>query len=177
MSRKITFTLDEKSIDKAIKELEEYKLWVQQKTEELTRRLAEAGAELARINFSRAIYSGVNDVTVSVVPIAQGHKIIAQGKAVCFIEFGTGVKHNGAKGSSPHPKGAEHGMLIGEYGQGRGENKYWYYKGEPGNAGTASQKHPGLTRTEGVPAQMPMYHAEVAIFHKFAQIAREVFSS
>lgn len=177
MSKKIKYTLDEKSIDNAIKELEEYKVWVQKKTEELTRRLAEAGAEFARINFSRAMYSGVNDVTVSVVPIAQGHKIIAQGKAVCFIEFGTGVKHNGAVGTSTHPKGAELGMLIGKYGQGRGENKYWYYKGEPGNAGTASKKHPGLTRTEGIPAQMPMYHAEVSIIGRVAQIAKEVFSS
>lgn len=57
MARKtITLSLGAKSIDKAIKELKAYQKWAEQKANELSKRLAEIGAnEARRALFKRAV--------------------------------------------------------------------------------------------------------------------------
>ena len=84
------------SIQKAIKDIEEYKKWVVRKANELTERLAMLGATVASLNFSRAIYNGINDVQLSVEQIENGYKIVASGQAVAFIEFGSGARYGGS---------------------------------------------------------------------------------
>lgn len=163
MPKKISFSLSETEIRKALNELNRYKQWVKQKTDMLTERLAVLGAGEASIRFARAYYDGINDVSIEVSPIDNGWKVTASGEAVCFIEFGAGVYFNGTE---PYPVPRPPGVSgIGEYGQGKGKQNTWGYYNESGE----------LTLTHGTPAAMPMYHAGRAVEREVARIAREVF--
>ena len=160
MSKKIKLSLSDKGIDGAIKELEEYKSKIERKSKLLTQRLAQLGASVASLSFSRAFYNGDNDVVISVEPRGEnGYAIIASGEAVCFIEFGTGVGAN-------HPQGAERGFTPGSWSidheQQYSKKGYWYYNG---------QKMIGSTPGRG------MYDAAKEIRSQIEQIAREVFNS
>lgn len=163
--RVITVKLNTRSIKSAISELREYKTWVEQKTLELTRRLAELGAGEAQVRFMGAKYSGANDATVSVEPIDGGYKIVATGGSVFFIEFGAGVYYNGTE---PYPEPRPPGVVgIGEYGKGFGKRKAWGFYDDSGN----------LVITHGTPAAMPMLHASRVMRQEIERIAKEVFST
>ena len=173
MSRKIVVSLSEAGIKSAIKELEQYKKWVEQKTAQLIERLAIIGAQEASIRFASAQYDGVNDSSVSVEPMANGWKIVASGEAVAFIEFGAGVYHNGSE-PYPNPPGRPSGVSnIGEYGKGMGKRQGWVYDGSPGSSGKILPN--GKVFTRGNPAAMPLYFASQEIVNRVTQIAREVF--
>ena len=160
----IDIDLNTKSIDAAIRKVEKYKRWVDRKTQELVKRLAEVGLEEARVRFSGAEYSGENDVEVTVEPIADGFKIVATGQAVFFIEFGAGVYYNGTEPyPEPRPKGISN---IGEYGDGKGKRKAWGFYDESGE----------LVITHGTPAAMPMLHASRTMQQEVERIAKEVFA-
>lgn len=180
MSRKtIRLTLDPKSIEQAIKEVERYKAWVTRKTNELTERLATIGAREASIRFSAAPYDGTNDSEVSIEPIEGGYRVVAAGQAVCFIEFGAGVYYNAA---DSYPLSRPDGIVgIGEYGQGKGKRRRWgYYGDNPGTNGVVRQNvRNGKTviLTKGNPASMPMWYASREMHDNVLSIAREVFGS
>lgn len=160
----IDIDLNTKSIDAAIRKVEKYKRWVDSKTQELVKRLAEVGLEEARVRFSGAEYSGENDAEVTVEPIADGFKIVATGQAVFFIEFGAGVYYNGTEPyPEPRPKGISN---IGEYGDGKGKRKAWGFYDESGE----------LVITHGTPAAMPMLHASRTMQQEVERIAKEVFA-
>lgn len=160
----IDIDLNTKSIDAAICKVEKYKRWVDSKTQELVKRLAEVGLEEARVRFSGAEYSGENDAEVTVEPIADGFKIVATGQAVFFIEFGAGVYYNGTEPyPEPRPKGISN---IGEYGDGKGKRKAWGFYDESGE----------LVITHGTPAAMPMLHASRTMQQEVERIAKEVFA-
>ena len=161
----ITLSLSGASIDRAIKELKAYQKWVEQKANELSKRLAEIGANEASVRFLSAQYKGTNDASVSVEAIANGYKIVASGSAVFFIEFGAGVYYNGAE---PYPEPRPSGVSgIGEYGQGKGKQKAWGFYDETGE----------LIITHGTPAAMPMYHASRVMLQEIQRIAKEVFAN
>ena len=157
--KKISLSLDEKSITAAIKEVEKYKAWVQKKTEQLCERLALIGAKEASVRFTTAMYDGNNDVEVTVSPNKNGWMITA--KAVAFIEFGSGVYHNTAE---PYPNPRPEGIVgIGEYGKGYGKRRGWVYYDENKNK----------VFTRGNPAAMPMWYASQEILNSVTQIAKE----
>ena len=162
--KKITMTLDPSSIQNAINELNAYKKWLADKTNELTKRLAEIGADIAEDRFASAMYDGVNDVVVTVEQIDGGWKILASGEAVCFIEFGSGVFWNP---SEPHPKRPPEVVGIGEYGLGQGKKKGWAYKDASGQR----------QFTRGNPASVAMWGARQKIVDEVRKVAKEVFSS
>ena len=64
--RVIKVELSQKGIDKAIKELNDYKKWLKDCTEKFLKALADEGAQIATAKFQRAVYDGTNDVKVSV---------------------------------------------------------------------------------------------------------------
>ena len=67
MSKKvIRFSLDSRSIDRAIREVQNYKKWLSDKTNELVKALAEEGVQIASIKFEQAVYDGTNDVSCNV---------------------------------------------------------------------------------------------------------------
>lgn len=180
MPKEIAIELSQKSIERAIKELNDYKKWVNAKTEELAKQLSLIGIQEASFRFTGAPYDGVNDVYVSTISKAEGeyyvYTIVAKGQAVCFIEFGAGVYHNTAAYPLPKPEGV---VEIGEYGKGKGKQSYWGFYGEnPGTNGWLVQSKKGpVVITRGNPASMPMYYASAEMKKKVLAIAREVFSS
>lgn len=165
--RKITFGLSEADINRAIRELADYKRWIEKKIDEITRRLAEAGIYEASVRFIGALHDTdkTDDTALSIEETERGYKIVADGSQVFFIEFGAGVYFNGTE-PYPSPPGRPKGVKgIGEYGDGKGKRDGWFYKGE--------DEKPYFTR--GTPAAMPMYHAGREIEQRVIEIAREVF--
>lgn len=166
MSKRITATLDKTSLTQAIREVQRYKRWVSEKEAELRSRLAMLGASVASIQFSRAIYSGSNDVTVRVDDTGSVAVIYAEGESVCFIEFGSGIKYGYG-----HPQADEFGFGPGTWsddeekgGKGHWDSPYGWWFG--------SGQH-----TYGNPPAMAMVAAVNAITEQVTTIAREVFGS
>lgn len=168
----ISCTLEtQKSITDAIKELRAYKRDFIAKEKKLLEGLAMLGVQEASVRFTTAIYDGVNDVNVTLKKIVNGYVIVASGQAVAFIEFGSGVYHNTGE---PYPESRPAGIVgIGEYGQGKGKRKAWFYKGEPGSNGEVQKN--GVVKTRGNPAAMPMWYASKEMEESVLQLAREVF--
>lgn len=152
--------LTERSIGKAVKELQRYAEWVAVKEAELRSRLAKIGYQAATIRFGNAMYVGTNDVTVRVDDKGTVAVIYAEGSAVAFIEFGAGAAYGYG-----HPQADEFSVGPGTYPDGKGywdDPRGWWYGG----------KH-----TYGNPPAMAMYYAVQAITESVTEIAREVFAT
>jgi hypothetical protein len=151
--------LSKENIDTAIKEVQQYKQWLLEKENELRVRLASLGATVASIQFSRAIYSGVNDVSVRVDNTGSVAVIYAEGESVGFIEFGSGDRYG-----HRHPQAGEFGVGPGTYPEGKGnwnKPKGWWF---------GESQH-----TYGNPPAMAMYRAVQAMEEQITMIVREVF--
>jgi hypothetical protein len=163
--KKITIQLSEESIKAAIKDLEKYKRELGKKVQALIDAMVAHGEDYA-INQVGHVDTG--ETLSSIHGYRDGNKgvVVAGGNAI-WLEFGTGVRHNGSAGGSPHPVGAELGMTIGEYGQGKGANPngWWYYDGD-------KVKH-----TYGIPANMFMWRTARELERVAPELAREVFAS
>lgn len=163
MARSIRIELSDESINKAIKELKAYKLWVEAKEEELRKRLASIGVVTAYIKFNSVAPSSKSGISVRMDDDGTTATIYAEGEQVAFIEFGTGIKYGYG-----HPEAGKFGFGPGTWsdgpdGKGHWDNeKGWWY---------GSGKH-----TYGNPPAMAMYGAVQEITEKVTQIAREVFS-
>lgn len=173
--RIISFKLTANDIRRARKELEDYKQDIIQKTELFRKKVAERLEEEAKSGFSGAIADEIilkggetirryAQVEVSVQDRDATTVVIADGEDAVWVEFGTGVHYNGSPGSSPHPHGAELGLVIGGYGKGNGKKEVWgfYENGE-------------LMLSRGTPATMPMARAVTTVCQDIQEIAREVF--
>lgn len=168
---KITIELSEQGIDKAIKELADFKRDFLKKVDLLREKVAERLADEAKKDFTGAVVDDLikggqryAQVDVSVDKRGNITVVVASGKDAVWIEFGAGVYHNGSPGSSPHPNGAELGLTIGSFGKGNGKKETWgfYEDGE-------------LRLTHGTPARMPMARAVTTVCNEISQIAKEVF--
>lgn len=155
--RKITCELSPESCKKAIKELKAYQREIGPKLNEVCRRLAELGKEIAQGLFDSA-GEGNGGVIVTTEPCENGWKIVASGEDVYFIEFGTGndvSEHYNA--SVP--------LYSGSWSEAHAQkywiNGYWYYGG---------------VRYEGTPAYMPMFNAEKTIRQNVKSVVKEVMS-
>ena len=158
----ITMSLSSKSIGSAIKELKAYRDSIHAKKYILLEELTSIGLREASVRFTTAMYDGINDSHVTAEKIHFGYCIKAEGKAVAFIEFGSGVYHNPKE---PYPDPRPEGIVgIGEYGHGYGKRQAWGYKDESGE----------LVITHGNPAAMPMWYASEemrkAIITKFKEV-------
>ena len=168
---KITIELSEQGIDKAIKELADFKRDFLKKVDLLREKVAERLADEAKKDFTGAVVDDLikggqkyAQVDVSVDKRGNITVVVASGEDAVWIEFGAGVYHNGSHGSSPHPNGAELGLTIGSFGKGNGKKETWgfYEDGE-------------LRLTHGTPARMPMARAVTTVCNEISQIAKEVF--
>ena len=163
MSKVIKMDLSVSSIDNAIREIKAFRDSLERKKDKLLEELANIGVKEASIRFTTAMYDGVNDSSVSLDTTADGYVIVAEGRAVAFIEFGAGVYHNTGE---PYPDPRPEGIVgIGEYGKGCGKRQAWGFKDESGE----------LVITHGNPAAMPMWYASEEMRSKIQKIAREVF--
>ena len=172
----ISFGLSEQDIDRALKELEQYKQEIIQKTNLLREKVAQRLADESQSGFAQAVSDTIvlkggsvvdlhSQVDVSVDNRGSVTVVIASGEDAIWIEFGSGVYYNGSPGTSPHPSGAELGFVIGGYGDGNGKKKVWGYKDETGK----------LILTHGAPTAMPMSKAITTVCNEISDIAKEVF--
>lgn len=159
----VKFDLSPSGIDKAIRAVDNYKSWLLRKSHDLLERLAEEGYQASSFSFSWANYDGENDVDVTIESRGEHERaIVAVGKAVLFIEFGTGVL---GPIHSETPEGLERGSWSdGPNGKGHWEDPNgWYYA------------H-GL-KSWGNGANMPMYNSVKELEENFKRIVMEVFGS
>ncbi len=175
----IEVSLSAVDINRACRELDEYLSQLQQKAEELRRRVADEIA--ANTNFSQCLirmwtYANQNgsrvavdvsrsaDVQVQIRDDGTVSTVLAVGEDAVWCEFGTGVHYNNTLGKSPHDWGEGLGFIIGGYGKGYGKNKVWAWReGE-------------LIFTRGIPAYMPLYNAVQIVVSRIGDIAKEVFA-
>lgn len=174
---KIKVRLSDAGLRDAERQIQEYKTTLNQKAKEFARALAQKGIDVATVRFANAQYAGDNDVTVEHDPVQtpNGFAIVAHGKAVAFVEFGTGVSHSAYGGELPDGVG-EHGT----YGKGNGQHKRWYYYGESGNAGTPVKQVDGkgqLNYTSGNEPAMAMWGAVEEMASQVEATWREVWNS
>ena len=170
--KKITIGLSEQDIDRAIREMAQYKTEFLQKVELLREKVADRLAVEAQSGFTGAVVDDLikrgqkfADVKVSVDNRANLSVVVANGEDAVWVEFGAGVYHNGSPGSSPHPNGAELGFTIGSFDKGNGKKEAWGYYDENNE----------LKLTRGTPATMPMHRAVQTVCNDIQNIAREVF--
>lgn len=168
---RINIELSQKSIQSAIKQIENCRDKLIRKNREFVKRLGEVGIPVIDSNI--AVAAGDSDKTHdayikinSFGDYAQA-TLIVSGKDLLFIEFGAGVHYNGAVGSSPHPLGSSKGYTIGSYGKGNGSKDAWYYYADTGE----------IVKSQGTQATMPVYKAGVEMRQQMLKIAKEVFSS
>ncbi len=174
---KIKVRLSDAGLRDAERQIQEYKTTLNKKAQEFAKALAQKGIDVATVRFANAQYAGDNDVTVEHDPVQtpNGFAIVAHGKAVAFIEFGTGVMHSAYGGELPDGVG-EHGT----YGKGNGQHKRWYYYGETGNAGTPVKEVDGkgqLNYTSGNEPAMAMWGAVEEMASQVEATWREVWNS
>jgi hypothetical protein len=173
--RVISIKLDTDEINRAIRELEQYKKDFNKKVDLFRVRFAEEISKVAQKRFNS---SGVDDllkggtrqadVSVSVSDNGAISLIIADGEDAVWCEFGAGVYHNGSVGNSPNPYGSEKGLTIGSYGKGLGKQPVWGYYTDPDDKNS-------LVLTHGTKATMPLYNAVQDVVPRVISIAREVF--
>lgn len=164
-----------RGLDSVLRRVSEARAGIDDKVKELLRRLGEMGVDMASVRFQTAQYDGTNDVTVGTEWKDDETLLIhADGHAVAFIEFGTGVHYR-----ESHPKAAEFGAIRGSYGYGLGKLDSWRYRGDPGSKGAVyddpSLPHWGMVETHGNPPARAMYDTAKDLRERVAQTAREVF--
>lgn len=154
---------DKKSIDAALKKVQQYEKDFRTKEIEFVRRLKEIGVSVAEAGFATADYDGVNDVRIAESQNGARAVVIAYGEAVGFIEFGTGVKFREYDSSTTEYTPPKHGT----YGKGRGKNPHgWYFKQSEG----AAARH-----TYGNEPAEAMLAARNEMIQRVIEIAREVW--
>lgn len=154
----IKLSLNTKSINAAVKELEKYKANVGKLAEEITHDLTRNGAELARQNASYMnIYDSgelMNGIKAEYtggfgVEYAKGY-VHSTAPHSAFCEFGTGI----VGADNPHPE-----PLPGwRYDENNHGEKGWWYMGEDGN----------WHWTKGMPSRPYMYDTA----HKLREVAK-----
>lgn len=154
---------DRKSIDAAIKLLQQYERDFKAKEELFIRKLKDIGVTVATAGFAGADYDGVNDVVVTDTQGGTNAMVIAYGETVGFIEFGTGVKFPEYDSSGLSYTPPAHGT----YGKGHGKNPHgWYFKQSEGG----SARH-----TYGNPPAEAMLTARDKMIESVVRIAKEVW--
>ena len=161
----LRINLSAPSIDEAIKKLQDYQKRLDEKANKLAERLASMGATNVSLEFSRVLYTGPKDISVSVEALGNGrYAIIASGETVLIAEFGAGVTYGYG-----HPENSKFGMGPGTHPDGVGHwddpNGWWLPKSKGGE------------HTYGNPPAMAMYNTEQMLKKEIRRVAEEVFSS
>ena len=169
----ISVRLDPAEIAKAIQELQEYQKEVESKTRLLVQKLTDYGAEIARVKIVGlgAYYSGelLSGVGGYFSPILNAGFVKVTNDHAAFVEFGTGVVGQ----NNPHKNGEYLSKAAWQYATGpkifttQNGKVGWFYPTDDG----------GFRFTEGMKSRPFMYETALELQNKFAQMAKEVFST
>lgn len=177
MGKKIIIDLvNIKSIENAIKQIEQYRDDLPKKCREICRRLAEEGVMVADTAINSVPIGKTITLTTDINPSKMGCQAIMKmtgretrtedGRifyTALAIEFGAGIRYN----PKANPKSSEFGMGVGTFpGQTHAEDMSgWWYLGNDGE----------WHHSYGVKASMPMCHAFSEMTKSVDKIVKEVF--
>lgn len=181
-NRKVTINVfDNNTWDEAFDALRMYQEWLNLCTEKFVRLMAQRGVEIAQVNFNNAIYAGVNDVQVQFTEKKLKNRyratVIAEGEAVAFIEFGTGI----TQADNPMERSEViKGNIVphGWYGKGKGANpKGWIFNGSISGIAPpdTSYVRSGTYHTKGNPANSSLWNAKNQLEQEIAKCIKEAF--
>ena len=158
MAQTITVDLSVHGIEKLKRFLIGKQRWLDRKTDEVCRRLADMGATKAEVNFAAAYYDGLEDHVITVENRGKNtYAVVASGTTVLFVEFGSGLIGYG----HPEPNGYGPGTYPGK-GHWDDPDGWWYGHGE---------------HSHGNPPNMPMYNTVKELENELERVVREVFES
>ena len=161
MSKKIIFGLSTKEINRAIRELEQYKKELNQKISLLIEALTDRGVEIAKAQIRElgAVYTGEleESVTGYFNPTVQVGVIRAGAPYAIYVEFGTGVVGAG----SPHPAPTGWRYDVNNHG----EKGWWYF----------NERDQKWHWTKGIESRPFMYNTVQILERESIRIAKEIF--
>lgn len=173
MSKKITITLSQKSIQDAISQIKSYQNDLTYKCQLLAEKLAEKGVEIARLQladldaiFTTELISSVHAEYKGSVKGGGIWVVVAGTDHAMFVEFGTGIVGK----RSPYPGNLPDG-IDWQYASGKtirqlADGRYgWFYKDDDGQ----------WWFTEGMPSRPFMYYTAQELEKIVVETAREVF--
>lgn len=172
----IDVELSVKSIESAIKQIEEYERRLNAKTHELVKRLSEIGINTINVTMMSVAPVDRGEYETDIVWNEQGNGIegalvFLKGDKILFIEFSSGITFGTSSFPSlPNNPSYGSGMGMGTYPDGKGhwnDPEGWWYRGKWGEP----------EHSYGVRAYAPMYHAAVDMRNQINAIANEVFRS
>lgn len=161
MSKRIIFGLSTKEINRAIRELEQYKKELNRKTSLLIEALTDRGVEIAKAQIRElgAVYTGEleESITGYFNPTVQVGIIRAGAPYAIYVEFGTGIVGAG----SPHPAPAGWRYDVNNHG----EAGWWYF----------NDRDQKWHWTKGIESRPFMYNTVQILERESVRIAKEVF--
>jgi hypothetical protein len=159
---KISFKLNPKDIDRAIREVKAFKQEFIQKCERLVEALTGYGVEVAKLQVKQldAVYSGelMNSIEGYYSPTYNVGIIKAGAYYAAYVEFGTGVVGK----SSPHPDPQGWQYDVNQHG-----DEGWVYYDDD---------HGVFRWTKGFKSRPFMYNTARQLEKECARIAKEVFN-
>ena len=157
----IKFSLNEKDIDRAIKELQQFKEEFLEKCNRLIEALTDHGVEVAKVQVAQldAVYTGelMNSIEGYYSPTYNVGIIKAGAYYAAYVEFGTGVV--GMQSPHPNPQGWQYDINQ------HGFEGWVYYDEESGT----------FRWTQGFKSRPFMYNTARQLEKDCKRIAREVF--
>lgn len=165
--------LDVKGVDATIRDIQRYKQWLKDKTEQLADRLAHLGYDFSFTVLSGHVYSGatLSSLTVEKTGYAQ-YVVKVESEAILFLEFGSGLRGYG----HPEPQGYGPGTYPGQT-HAFDPNGWWFETDDPALAVRKDEKTGKMYgHSYGNPPYMPMYGAVKDLENRFDQIVQEVFA-
>jgi hypothetical protein len=161
MAKKIRFSLSEKDINRAIREVEQYKAELNVKISRLIEALTDYGVEIAKVQVRSlgAWYTGELESSIEgYFSPSVGVGIIKAGAPYAvYVEFGTGV----VGASAPHPAPTEWAYDV----NGHGDAGWWYYNPNDGR----------VHWTKGMESRPFMYNTVRELEQICVSVAKEVF--
>ena len=128
--RTISFGLNEKDLNRAIRELEEYRKEFLRKCNELIRQLTEHGEEIAKLEVVQLGAFDTGNLHDSIHGYFDPESRVGFIRAECwyavYVEYGTGIV--GAR--NPHPLSGDHGWVYDI--NNHGENGWVYFSAHNG---------------------------------------------
>lgn len=169
---KITVRLNTSSIDKAIEQLKRYQKKLEKAGDEIAKRLAQRGYDVAYTVMQGHVFSGETINSLAVEQIEEGKYVLkAASKALLFFEFGAGV--NG--GGHPDPHGYGPGTYPGK-GHWDDPNGWWFETDDPRLIIRQGKNGKGYGHSYGNPPRMPFYLADKEIKDNILNVAKEVMA-
>ena len=176
----IKLSLNEQSIDKAIKQLEAYGRRVNEAAEKIAKGLADMGFEVMVEIINAHYFTGATADSLTCLQEGPGKYVIyAESEAILFLEFGAGAKYGYG-----HPMAKEFGYGPGTYpstspngNHYQDPNGWWYPTSDPRLIRSINSKGQGFGHSYGNAPRMPFYLADRKMRENILNVAKEAIKA